>query len=200
MTNKGQKKYLSIKYLALYIIGFLICFIKFKETGTYDSFEPGLFWVIIYCIIFIVMLIQNIIKTIKKIERFDFIPIIITLLVFVITWTSKFDFYKSKTVMIGYFSNTLARVDSKYRNPDCRSISFDFRLNKTCLVTFHETDCWKIKKYRYEINNDTVEFDNSIIEGSDSSLTNKYFIDKKSKTIFPISESKIKLIPIKIIK
>ena len=200
MNNKEKKKILSNNNILLLLVGILINYDKFKVTGSHSAMADSItIWVIIYSVILIITLAKNLIKIKKKKEKFDFIPLIITLVVFVIAWSSKFDFYKSKSVMSAYLDDSLACYGIVYRKLNCRSIYIDFKINNKCLVDFQGTDGGEIKKYPYNIIRDTIVFDNSIIEGSDSALTNKYLIDNKNKILKPIYKSKIKLIPLKII-
>ncbi|MDD5571262.1 MAG: hypothetical protein PHD97_08930 [Bacteroidales bacterium] len=189
------------KHILILLTGFLLVFSVFKETGEYGMIPAGrILLTIVYLIVFLVFIILNLIKTIKKKDKFDFIPVLFTLTVFFLIWISYKGYFKSKTVMSAFTNDSIAYVDTSYREIRHSEISFQFRNNNKCIVNYNNVDCGIIKKYRYQIKNDTVEFDSSIIKDSDSSLTDKYYIDKKHKTLIPIIKTKFKLIPLKIEK
>ncbi|MDD5572123.1 MAG: hypothetical protein PHD97_13310 [Bacteroidales bacterium] len=193
---------LKRKHILILLTGFLLVFSVFKETGEYGMIPVGrILLTIVYLIVFLAFIIFNLIKTIKKKDKFDFIPVLVTLTVFFLILVSYKGYFKSKTVMTAYANNYLTHADSTYKKTAGYTvIILEFRKNHHCIVNYNLLDCGHINRYRYNINNDTVKFDNSIIKDSDSSLTDKYYFDKKNNILIPITKLRYKLIPLEVKK
>lgn len=183
--NKVVKKINIIKilkYLPLIFIGYIGIYHNMSETGCMSGMGIVFFIIILtsfYFIYLIILLSISIYKTIKKKAKFDFIPIIISILFGFLIWLSAQDFLKSKTLLSARISNVseVSRLQ----------IELNLKSNSKCYIFFRYGGEGCKYSYNYTIKNDSLEIEKSVIAQSDSVLTNKYLIDRKQLKLIPLN-------------
>ena len=176
-----------LKYLPLIFIGFIGINHNMSETGCISGMGIIFFIIILtsfYFIYLIILLIINIYKIFKNKANFDFVPIIITLFLLFLIWLTSQDFLKSKTLLSARISNVseVSRLQ----------IILNLKSNSKCYIFFSYGGEGCKYSYNYTIKNDSLEIEKSIINQSDSVLTNRYYIDRKQQKLIPITKSQKK--------
>jgi len=172
------------KYIPLIIVAILSIYYFSRELGSFGMMDIGIVIImaLAYIIAFIALTVYNIIKIIKKKEKFDFIPIIITFIIPIAIFTFRQDIFKSKTILN---ATSIETNDLNIRNP---RISLNFRKNNRCYLRHDYIDFVCISRYNYKIKADTIVFDKSIVK--DSIIFMKYFINDKNKKLLPVTNDK----------
>lgn len=183
--NKVVKKINIIKilkYLPLIFIGYIGIYHNMSETGCMSGMRIVFFIIILtsfYFIYLIILLSISIYKTIKKKAKFDFIPIIISILFGFLIWLTAQDFLKSKTLLSAIIKEVPGKANLKIR--------LELEPKNTCYIDFGYGEHGCTYSYNYTIKNDSLEIEESVIAQSDSILTNRYLIDKKQLKLIPLN-------------
>lgn len=171
-----------LKYLPLIFIGCIGIYHNISETGCTNGMDIVFFIIIlapVYFIYLIILLSISIYKTIKKKAKFDFIPIIISILCGFLIWLTAQDFMKSKILLTAIIKDVPSKANLKIR--------LELKPNNTCYIDFGYGEFGCTYSYNYTIKNDSLEIEKSVIAQSDSILTNRYLIDKKLLKLIPLN-------------
>ncbi|MFZ4399744.1 MAG: hypothetical protein ACOYO1_06900 [Bacteroidales bacterium] len=172
-----------LKYLPLILIGFIVIYNNINQTGCASGMGIVFFTIILasfYLIYLFVLFLINLYRIFKKNAKFDFAPTIITIFLLIILWIANQDFVKGKLILKANSIN--CKTENNLR------ISIELRSNNKCLLHFYHVDFGCTNSFSYVIKNDSLEIEKSVIELSDSMLTNKYYINRKEQILIPISD------------
>ncbi len=170
-----------LKYIPLLFLGSIGIYYNLSKTGCTSGMDI-IFYIMIlapaYFIYLIILLSLSIYKTIKKKAKFDFIPIIISILCGFLIWLTAQDFMKSKILLTAIIKEVPGKANLKIR--------LELKPKNTCYIDFGYGEHGCTYSYNYTIKNDSLEIEESVIDQSDSVLTNRYYIDKKQQKLIPI--------------
>jgi hypothetical protein len=179
MTEKKIIQYLYLSLIGILLTYRLIPFGDYCSKGLVNGLSV-IFFGGIFIISFIIICTINIYKKIKNKQSFDFIPVLIFLIFWMIFYgLVKLDYTKfwTKDILIGTISN----ID--------RPTNAELKLyeNKTFDATVNYVDFSCTYVGNYEIQNDRLKLlRNDLAEETQNFFTTEYIILTKEKLIKPI--------------
>ncbi len=137
-----------------------------------------IFLAIFYLISFIILQIQSIFKIYKRNEKYNFMPLIITLLLIVAVTLS---FYQES-----FESTTLLKAKS------IKHHTLNLRKNNTFKIQIRYVEASCFFTGNYQINGDTlILLDENIENETDYAFYNKYLINKKMNLLYPVENRRL---------
>jgi len=179
-----------IKYGILTILGIGLLY-QIIPIGDYCSGLLGFLNLIVFggllIFTFIIISIIDLIRVFRKKQKFDFIPLILTL-IFCISYYLVLELENKKF----WTKSTLIGFVIKEGTP--RSGTLKLYKNKSFGATLHSADFSCTFQGEYEITEDTLYLKrNGISELTEQMFTTKYIINKKDSVLFPLERDFLKI-------
>jgi len=174
-----QKRFYSS--ILLLIVGGLLVKTQFVIGDGCSGMGDGILFVLLvfaYSISFLIIMVISIVKYIKHKGKFNFFPVLITLIVVTVVFFSAYsDKFESKTIFY---------AEMKPKGHTGRN-SLTLRKNHTFKIIVGHIESVCYFKGNYILKGDTLKLlKDNIQEKTDSTFADQYIIDKNKKNMHPL--------------
>jgi hypothetical protein len=180
---KIKKTYTSIPLIGIWFF-ILLTILPNRGTTAGEFILFTAFFVLNYIILFIGIIIISIVRLIKKKEKFNFLPVIVSLIVIVsviFSFNYAYDVYHSPDILSA--ENRNLHKYSPY-------VSLKIREDSTYKIEMLFVEVTNNFYGHYKLKGDTIYLRDHILMRTDSIFFDKYLIQKSGSYLLPMLENK----------